>query len=479
MLLGSSTPSVLAEDTTGLTFWPFYTRDKTVFGEERIRALGPIFQRVEATNGASLVGVHPLYSRAQLPERQNQREHQVLWPLWFGRGLGHQYKWQVLALLFWHDYDTTLAKSKHHLWLLPFYFQGRNADGAYYMALFPIGGKIRDFLGSDEMGFVLFPLYGYSRIMNQKTHTALWPVFSRTDGPNIQRGRVFPFYGYARCRNYYEKLFLFWPLWTHSLYSYRKSSGYGYFMFPIWGHLNVTDQEAWWFAPPFVRISTRGDNRLYYLPWPFLQISHGEIEKFYIWPVWGSKRAYGFPYTFALWPVVRYWEEDEGGLLGDQLMIMPVWYSRTQIKPAGEKGDAREVIARESKFWPFYNYRRNGNRSCLGVPALCPFRNVEAIERNYAPLWTLYTRQRNNNKIEDDLLWGLCRYRRGPGEKSVELFPLFRFARDENDNTRSWSFLKGFVARQQHENEVKFTLFYAITWRVRIGATPDEPAKQR
>lgn len=480
MALASGLDPAAAGASEPVTLWPLYSRDRNVFGEERVRSLGPIFQRLEATNGAAFLGVHPLYSQVRLPEDRDRREHQVLWPVWFGRGADNQYKWQVLVLLFWHDYDITQSRSKHHLWLLPVYFQGRNAEGRPYVALFPVGGKIRDFLGSDELGFALFPLYGYSKLKDQETVTALWPIYSRTTGPNNQKLRVFPLYGHARFRNVCDTMFLMWPFWSQASYSYRKSAGYSYFLFPLWGHLNVTDQEAWWVVPPFVRFSTRGDNRRYYLPWPFVQVERGHVEKFYLWPLWGHKTAHGFPYTFYLWPIVRYWKEDEGGLWGDQLMIMPVWYSRTDLRPARDAEAGGEVLARRRKFWPFFTYRREGDRSRLGVPSLCPFRDVEAIERNYAPLWTLYSRQRNGGLVEDDLLWGLYRYRRGPGQRRVELFPLFRVESDTHNGLRSWSFLKGLVAREERRGEVAFTLLYGLTFRSRLESAdrpqgPPEP----
>ena len=476
----AQTEAPSSEPSEPVTIWPFFTRDHNVFGEKRVRAFGPFFQHLEATNGSSMLGIHPLYSQVHLPEDNNSREHHALWPLWFGRGAGKQYKWQVLALLFWHDFDITQPRSRHHLWLLPIYFQGRNADGIPYVALFPIGGKIRNFLGCDELGFVLFPLYGYSEHQKQETVTVLWPVYSKTTGPHNQRWRIFPFYGHARCRNVYEKLFLFWPIWSQASYSYRNSSGYSCFFFPLCGHLNVTSQEAWWIAPPFIRFSTRGANQLHYLPWPFIQIASGDIEKLYFWPIWGHKRAYGSPYTFFLWPIVRYWEQMDGGIRGDQLMIMPIWYSKTNIKPADNKGTIKPVVVeRQSKCWPFYNYTREKDKSRLGIPALCPFRSIEAIERNYAPLWTLYTRQQNGALVEDDVLWGLFRHRRGPGERQVELFPVFRVARNDHNNTRSWSLMKGLVARRQHGDEVVYRMLYVLTWRSRAEskakAMPEQP----
>ena len=124
-------------------------------------------------------------------------------------------------------------------------------------------------------------------------------------------------------------------------------------------------------------------------------------------------------------------------------MVMPFWYSQTRIKPGAAKGQgSAEVTARHNRFWPLYTYKREGDRSKFGMPALCPFREVDAIERNYAPLWTIYARQRNGSLVEDDVLWGLFRYRRGPEEKNVELFPSSEGLELQRPNG-SWSLLKG------------------------------------
>jgi hypothetical protein len=61
-----------------------------------------------------------------------------------------------------------------------------------------------------------------------------------------------------------------------------------------------------------------------------------------------------------------------------------------------------------------------------------------SVERNFAPLWTLYSRERHGTASEDEVLWGLFRSRReSGGARSLSLFPLFSVSSSPEDGGRA------------------------------------------
>jgi hypothetical protein len=48
--------------------------------QSRIRALGPFFEKIAATNGESFLAVHPFYSRLSSPDEEYVAK-EYLWPV--------------------------------------------------------------------------------------------------------------------------------------------------------------------------------------------------------------------------------------------------------------------------------------------------------------------------------------------------------------------------------------------------------------
>ena len=118
----------------------------------------------------------------------------------------------------------------------------------------------------------------------------LWPIGSYTKGDGVSRFRVFPLYGRSTYKDKWKKTFVLWPLWTTVEYGYPNSRGSGFMLFPVVGHVKLTDQETWMLIPPLFRWSRGKDLTKLYAPWPFVQYCEGSTDLLYLWPAWGRKR---------------------------------------------------------------------------------------------------------------------------------------------------------------------------------------------
>ncbi len=462
--------------TNRLDWAPLVSRDTDVTGAARRRMLGPFFEERQAADGKSLWAIHPLVSTIRDPSDQRS-ETDVVWPLLISKRHRDFWQWRFAVLGLYRDYDVTDAESRYGMWFLPVYFQGRDQDRQPYLAVFPLGGKISGLLLWDRVWFVLFPLYGHAEIGEVTTDAYLWPFYMTTRAPDIRRASVFPFYGYSARANDFEKRYVLWPFWTSGRYFYEKSQGSSWILFPLLGHIKLSDQESWMFLPPFTRFSRGKSLRQVNCPWPIFQYAAGDIEKLYFWPVVGYKVIGDTETAFLFWPIGITSRQATPQGVNRRYFMVPILYSETLTRrdpapadpaaaqAAGAAGPGEVIASRKFKLWPLFIYRRAGSQSFFGFPSLFPYRDYDMIERNYAPLWTLYSHATGGEVTEDELLWGLVQYRRSSaGLLQTSLFPLFSVEREQRGAGVEWSVLKGLIGRERDGDRMRLRLLYFFRW---------------
>lgn len=436
-------------------------------GSVRLRAAGPVFER-SSGSGTNLLAVRPAFAACAMPFAA-RRHCEVLWPLWESRRIDAEHSARF-ALAWYKRYRADDPRSPYRLWVLPLYFQGRDDAGRGYAAVFPVGGRM-EFLGRD-VRFAMFPVWSQCRVNDAVTTDWLFPVFSETTGTNVHRWRVFPFYGNARLRGYYTKRFILWPFWNQVRYTYPNSTGKGYILWPLYGRLDLTDQQSWMILPPLIRWS-RGQ-QLDYLnaPWPFVQARSGRARRLDLWPFYGRQQRPGIDTEYALWPVLRRERIDEGSVVLRRYWAVPlVHYATRRDRYAPEGRDLRERFV---KVWPVVSVRRDGHDGCVRVPALWPARDFPVIERNWAPWWTLFEHGWRGGDRETELLWGLYRRStRGDEAARTSVFPLVEWSGDRRAGAdrSSWSLLKGLAGSEREGDTRTWRLLYFI--RFSTGGAAD------
>ncbi|HAL92437.1 MAG TPA: hypothetical protein DCM68_05365 [Verrucomicrobia bacterium] len=440
-------------------------------GSARFRAAGPFWEEAEGTNGMSMRAYpRPLWARVADPVA-DRTAWDFAWPVASGKTFGKQKSWRVLISWFL-DQDRFDARSQYRFWLMPIWFQGRDEQGGRYAGLFPLGGEIRNFLGRDRIRFALWPFWTRSQIHDVKTTDVLWPIYSRTTTPDHRREqfRVFPFYVWSKNARQFEKYAVLWPIWTHARYVHPKAQGTAWVLFPLCGRVNLNSQQGWMFLPPFFQ-HVRGEKLTRtYCPWPFFQRETGLREKFYLWPLFGWRKAGAQEQRFWAWPLVRRDQNERGKLTLTRWMVAPVYVNASQAQ--GAPNELR-VTANRTKLWPLYSriYDLDAESYRLRLLDLWPTGHPPPVERSWAPLWTLLDYRVNGKASDLDVLWGLYRdTRREGGARAFSLFPLWRHERAAADEARRWSVLKGLLAydRTATNRQMRFL------WlgRVRL-ASPD------
>lgn len=404
--------------------------------------LYPFYANLQAEEG-SFFAVRPFYSKTEMEEGAIQ---DYLWPLYSRKSFKNEETSR--ALLFWwtHNFEANAQSPRDRNWLLPLYFQGQDINGEDYFALFPLGGTIHEFLGRDKIMFVLFPMFGESQINDVKTTSVLWPIYSHTRGDGIQRDRIFPIVGKSVLENKYEKKFVLWPFWTSAEYFYPGDSGKSWILFPICGRSNMEKESTWWVIPPLFRFTDGEREDCLLCPWPFVQKTKSDqLDKFYIWPLWGRKQAANgrIDRTFVLWPFL--WSEDiqQENLSVTRKLALPFFYSQSKKLREPEVPEEKwEEVSNGWKIWPLMSWQRAGDQSRFRMLELWPL-NTAPIERNWAPLWTLYKRTNDDGLVKKDLLWFIWHSEKEPERERSE-----------------WSLLKGLLGYKKDTDSKQLKLFW-------------------
>lgn len=431
--------------------WGFFFSHFAVDDAERTTALGPLVEYRE-TDAYYVDAVRPFVTHWE-NETRAAEQYEVVWPLYERWYFGQESNWRALLIFSGKDFDASEAEGRYRAWFMPLYFQGRNAEGQDYHAVFPLGGTIYEFLGRDKISFALFPAWGKSHVCEQHTTSVLWPIYSRTTGPRDDRHRIFPLYGYSTRRDQWHKQFALWPVWTHAQY-FGKREGTGWMLFPVYGRGEVGDEKTTYVIPPLFRVTRSPKQNTTHCPWPFLQFASGQTEKAYVWPLYGHKESDGNVRRFVFWPLGWYQKTEKGHGVQRRWDLLPLWGAESLTAGDGEKRSSYW------KLWPLMSYRRDADVRRFRMLELWPRKYTGPIERNWQPFVTLFDYHTDAEGFSQELLWGLYRNRKTPDSTHVSVFPLYE--KDRNDEVRSWKLLKGLIGRKRVADQSQWQFLYFI-----------------
>jgi hypothetical protein len=406
--------------------------------------LGPFFEIGQGSNGVNMLAVRPLFSRVtDTAERESITD--VVWP-WssFHRRDDYFHWWALPA--FGKDENVRDPLSRHTFWLLPIYCEGRTRDGKDFAAIFPLGGTICGFLMQDEMNFVLFPLYLDYHSAKQKTTNWLWPLYLREEGPLRDRFQLFPFYCEKIATN--ERSYaVCWPIWNRTVFDYPKLHGTADILFPIYGSVDTDKQKGWMALPPFFsRMEVEGKTQLR-CPWPFYVNSDNadNSHKDSFWPIWDQTASTNGHRRTAIWPLWWDSQSDYYGRRETDVTLVP-FYQQTRSEKMVEGKFVTDMDY--VRVWPIFSRYERPEGTRIRFPELTFMREGLGIERNWAPLWSLYVSNSKDDASDHDVLWGLARWGTTCDHTTYgQAGPIFSWAQPQQ-GAFGWNFLCGLIGRE-------------------------------
>ena len=403
----------------------------------------------------------PFYVERKSSDDSDKRVH-VLWPIYMYRRSGKDVSIRVVPFFtYWKDYFTYAGNREHdlHYMLFPIIFGSESPENGKSFALFPIGGKMRNFLGRDEIAFVLFPLYlEYTRgELRQRNY--LWPVLSFSEGGGYNGFRLWPLYGYFEQQDKYRRQFALWPIYSHQTFDLDKEqSGERTMVFRLFAREDSARRRYRSILWPFFGHEENFARNFeeYSAPWPFIIITRGDVHQTRLWPLYGYKRADDEEMWSLLWP---FWRRREFAIAQDEhvreVRLNPIVYYETITSDSGE------IIKHRERVWPLWRFRRYKDGSTrFKMLSLLWFSDERGFERQYSPLWTIYDRaEQPDGDCQTRALWGLIQHDRSGAQSETRVPLLFSRVADAENGVEEARILGGLIASVREGEMRKLRLF--------------------
>jgi hypothetical protein len=445
---------------SALNLWPVFDGRVDPLEKARVRSgVGPLIHSSRSLDGdVEEFALRPLFFWRGDKAAQTS-EWEFLYPLATYRQREGDWDFQFLRLLNARGEGSPQAGREEHADFFPFYFSGVREDGEKYYGILPLWGKVYDRLFWEEWEWVLFPLYARTVRSGGENFYFPWPILSITRGVNPEdhhRGfRFFPLYGQEVKEGAFEKYFALWPLFLYQrtgldgdepeevlsflpFYVARRSPKWDQTTV-LWPLFTYTDDRAkkyeqWDVAWPFFKFA-RGEGRQTFIVFPLYMEDHKVLHDEFLMR---ELRYDDFAVLFPLY--IRQREE----IIGSRKVRHRIfWYLYSDIQEEGRDGSTRRIDA-----WPFMRYDRDREgtvffQTLALLEAMLP-RN-EWIERNYSPLWALYTYRANPaGESVHSFLWNLVRHEESQAGRSIEVLGPVLAYREAGEDAR-FSFLRGLL----------------------------------
>lgn len=393
--------------------------------------------------------LRPFIWQNKLP---NESNNYFLYPV--GRDCKRsQYNcWSALGGL-WSFERQTSPFVYHNGQFFPFYFTCKGFSPNYdYAAIFPLGGRVRNFFGRDSIEWFLWPLWLKTCQEGTIYYWHPWPFVCRCCG-NAHGFAFLPLGGHFYRNNYYDKRYCLWPLiYCCKTWYPEPSMQKGFLPFfayeedknvkdlsiiwPIWGHR--WEKEPWY-----------EERRIL---WPLWVQGIGQYRRVNRWApfhTYSENRLLGTSKEWMMWPLVKQTDirDNKLHIHREQFFYFLLWV-QTQTH------EDVSVKVEKAHFWPIYSYWNNG-RGHYQVQMLSLFEvffpNNKCVQRIYNPLFSLYRLDVQGDCRKQSLLLGLINDERTPRTRHFNIRFLVNYLRSEEE--QSIMLLKGLFGYKKRGNE--------------------------
>ncbi len=451
------------------TFWPVIDyRHSASADYTSVNLFGPLvnFERKAEETEFNL---RPFYFTAT--GEDPNRYSEFLYPVASRKVSREQSFWQVFHLLQYDFEDREEVAREKEFFLFPFVFYGNHPEKGPYFAVFPLGGKIYDKFGRDEIRFTLFPLYGRTQKKGTTVTNVLWPFFSLIRGEQEEGLKVWPLWGISDKQGVYRKRFYLWPIIFH--YDLRLDTDNPERLrtvFPLYvSRQSPEESSRTWLWPFFAHIENRAKGfEEWQFPWPIFRVTRGETRHGNTFlPIFADEWVGERRKRWFLWPVYKIEEIHSEVIDRRRDRILYFLFSNLEETVIAE-GSPRK---RRTALWPLFTYEQTRGVSHFFTLSLLEpfFPNNQGFARNWAPLWRIYQVKWDKHGNEaSSLLWNLYWKERQGEDLAMELFPLFSYRR-ESGHGADFKLVKGLFRYRKGAEGRRINLFY-LPWGIHWGA---------
>lgn len=443
----------------------YYEKENLREGSTSKNFLGPFITYTDNEDVQDF-GVRPLFFLHN-EKSQNVDEKEFLYPLLVHKSENDYTRTKaLLSIISLNTKNRESGFVDKDFRFFPFiFYRDYEEDDLDHFAFFPFYGNLKNFLGKDEIDFILFPIYLSSSKEGEDTESYLWPVFSKYSG-NHTGGRVWPLYGKrTRESDSLDEEFILWPFYFTKSREFYGEQQYQYSFFPFYSESDVLGIKNRSYLGPFISFTEnekRGIKR-WDIPWPLVNVSKGEVEQTRVFPFYSSStnEKLNDRDGFVLWPVYDYKESTLYDHAVHRKSVLIALYK--DIEKVSLEDD--ESIEKRVHMWPFFSYERDedGFTNIHALTLFEPFvRSNERLYRNYSSFWRLYEKQKSPDGEEfTSVLWNIYSSRKTENAHSVEFKPLLPvFTYKKVGESKKFNLLGGFLGFENKEDRNYIKLLY-------------------
>lgn len=372
--------------------------------------------------------VFPVFhSMREVDKRYGPNKNQYLFPLYYQGSQPEQ-------------------KGKYFI-LFPFVWYGENARMVVplfpkrpqtFAAVWPLMGHFENYWNRHTIDYVLWPLYvrsieGQDPEVDKITHYSfIWPIFGYFDSKVMGGFNVWPLVSRVEKKDDYIRAYWLWPLghyryekvpewtdkrseetWFIPFYVDAKTPKYKFNMvFPFYGDLDMKGRRSRGYALAIYntnenfRSGIRNHRLLWFLfRWTTKIDPNPRYDEFVLHPEPMQGGGF-FPFyvkqknseklrVIAPWPIYTLKKDFDADRTYTRQYLFPFYALTKKTYSVAENGEQRAPEVKRY-IWPFYRKTTLKDGSTYtNIPQLFPTLDVEELDRNYAPFWSIYRAERD------------------------------------------------------------------------------------
>ena len=406
---------VVPAHAVDVKLWPLIDYHHQASGQRRLHLLGPLFSYTADADGSELI-VRPLFSFVH-ETHLSRSQLTVLYPLLVSRWESDESDYRLLGLINFHrTYAPEADAWDRRFTIFPFVFYRYSHTTGTWFSVLPFYANVSDFLGYERIQMVAFPLYLRLQEPLVERSWLPFPFVSWTGGKVGSGVRVFPFYGRDQEGEADRATYVLWPFYTSDeLHFTRPEAEHRLVLYPAYASIDSPVRRS----------------RSYLFPFFLPLLSHSIDRKArtdtwgFPWPAWMWQRNLDSGQRIGL-RFAPFYEDTHFGNVHAHFILWPLyrWHTQEVESYRYSRNDVFLVLCQNSEdvhsdtnhrrslhtLFPLYRASSDDGDDDFATPALLDavLPHNLMLQRLYAPLWQVYTRQqRDNGPARWSLLWDL------------------------------------------------------------------------
>jgi hypothetical protein len=389
--------------------WPLLDYHSDAEGQRALALLGPLVSYRSAGEQTEFT-LRPLFSYTH-SARTSQHQLSVLYPLFVSRWGAALNDYRLFGLITYTIENAPQPEEwDRRFTIFPFVFYRYSHLRGARLSVLPFYADVDDFFGYQRVQMFLFPVY--LRLEEAlETHTWLPFPFVSWSGGKLGRGyRIWPLYGWNQDGETERYRYVLWPFYiSREIHFTRPEREQQLVMFPFYFSIDSPTMRSRAYGFFTHTIDRKAGTEAWGFPWPLwlaqYDLARRKRTSLRLAPFYGDSQFGDLRSRFLLWPLYRWRTQETDDYRYSRSDLIWILY-RNIDEVQTQTRHRRHVRA----LFPLFRVVADDDHEHMGTLALLDalFPRNPDIQRLYAPLWQLYTRERDAELAPRwSMLWDL------------------------------------------------------------------------